>query len=196
MQLLTAINDLLRAAGESKIEALDGDHPLQEELEEILLRITQREQNQGWWFNQYYAVLPADAGTGVVAVPAGTVKVIPKEWNDRNLILKGLELFDKTDRSTNIGRSVPALLTEQWDFIDLPESFAEYVVAMASIVVAETYNADPLKLQSLGNQLALAKQEMHKEHVQLSKVNMLETASMGNKLVPGWGARYASGMSR
>lgn len=194
MQILTAVNDLLRAVGESQVTALTVGHPLEDDLTAIVLRVAAREQNQGWWFNQYYKLLPAELD-GTVPVPAGTVKVLPKAYQDRYLIQKGLFVFDKNGQTDVIGRDVPAILVTQWDFEDLPESFAEYVSAMAQIVAAESYNADPLKLQSLTGQLAIAKATMHKEHVQNAKVNMLETASMGTKLQPAFGNRYAKGMT-
>lgn len=194
MDYLTAVNRVIRGAGESAVEVLDNTHPLQAQAISMLDETSQLEQNQGWWFNSYSTTLQPDGITGIITVPAGTVKLLPYDNYDDQLILRGTTVFDKYNRTTNIARAVPALLVEQWDFEDLPETFATWIAAKAEFNIAKAFNADSTRLQTLAMAVADAKVPMHKEHVQHSRVNMLDNPSMVGKLGPAWYGRYQWGM--
>lgn len=191
MQLIQAINSMLVAAGETTIAALDFSHPLQRALLASLEEVSQLEQSKGWWFNEYHLVLTPNED-GEITVPDAVVSIKPTA-NQRRFVRKGNLLMDKTTRSTVFDKPVEAYFIEQWDFEDLPPTFAMYVSALASMRAATSYDADAARIQALGTGVELARQPMMKEHVDNTALNLLETPSMGGKMFGVRHQRYGVG---
>ena len=181
MEILTAFNQMLIASGEAPVESLDGSHPLHTALLQVLEDVSTLEQSKGWWFNEYKTTLTPD-GTGRIELAADVVRIQPLGAG-RSFVRRGNFLLDRETRSDVFDKPITVLLTERWDFEDLPPTFAQYVAAMAALQAGSAYDADQLTLQSLLSRVDLARMPMMKEHVDNSRVNLFETPSMHGKLL-------------
>lgn len=187
MQILTAMNSMLRAAGEGNVDAVDGTHPLQRSLLDTLLDTSRLEQSRGWWFNEYVTTITPDADQHII-LPESIVRV--RSTANYGVVKRGQQLMWKADRSIVFDKPITLILTEEWEFEELPETFAAYVSALASVRAATDYNADQLRISALTNAAGVALRPMMKEHVDNARLNMLGTASMNNRLVTVRQERY------
>lgn len=181
MELSTAINTMLIAAGEATTNALDFTHPLQRSLLDTLTNVSRLEQSKGWWFNEYRTLLEPDT-EGRITLADDIARIRPSQ-GQRKFVKRGQNLLDQTSRSDIFDRPVEAWITELWDFEDLPDTFALYVTALAAVQSAVSYDADAARIQALGTAVDMARQPMMKEHVDNIQLNMLSTNSMGGKLL-------------
>jgi hypothetical protein len=98
--------------------------------------------------------------------------------------------MDQDTRSLIFDKPVRVRVTELWEFEELPETFARYVVTLASLQAGMTYDSDAARVQALASAVELARTPMMKEHVDNVRVNMLDTPSMLGKQVNGNLRRY------
>jgi len=180
MQLITALNMMLIASGESIVQGADASHPLQGSLLLALESTSTMEQSKGWWFNEYFTTLTPDLSSKII-LPDNTARI--RVTTGRRLVAKGNVLMDKDTRSDIFTQPVPLFITELWDFEELPQTFAMYVASLASVQAAASYNADQLRMSTLVSAVDLARMPMMKEHVDNARVNLLETPSMANRMV-------------
>lgn len=187
MEILTAMNMMLRAAGEANVQAVDGTHPLQGSLLDTLLDISKLEQSRGWWFNEYVADLTPDADQHII-LPESVIRV--RSTANASVVKRGQQLMHKYTRSIIFDKPITLILTEHWEFEELPETFAAYVASLAAVRAATDFNADQLRITALTNAVGVAQRPMMKEHVDNAQLNLLSTASMNNRLVTVRHERY------
>lgn len=187
MEILNALNIMLIAAGEAQVDAITSEHPLEASLLLTLDNISTTEQSKGWWFNEYRAVLQPDAN-GNIILADDVIRIRP--LTGRSFVKRGNFLMDKFTRSIVFDQAVDTMLTERWEFEELPETFAMYVAQLAALQAATSYDADSARQQSIATAVDLARQPMMKEHIDNARVNMLATPSMGNKLIGVRAHRY------
>lgn len=188
MDILRAMNMMLIAAGEAKVDSIDADHPLQASLLDVLENVSQLEQSKGWWFNEYETTLVPDTN-GNIILPESVVRIKPR-GTTRSFVKRGQFLMDKFDRSMVFDRSVDATLAEHWEFEELPETFAMYVAQLAALQAGTSYDADQGRLAAIAQAVDFARQPMMKEHIDNARVNMLDTPSMTNKMIGVRHQRY------
>lgn len=182
MLLLDAYNRLLQAAGELKVDEIDDTHPMHLQIVDALRTKSTSIQARGWWFNKYTITLTPD-GAGNVTIPPGLLSFDGQmHYGYDKVILKGNTLIYQRDRTPVVGVSVKASLIEEWEFTTLPQTAAEFVLIDACLTVAESFDADPTKLQTLAARRQEAFAAFHAEHVRQSNVNMLENHSMNHKM--------------
>lgn len=180
MDTLRAMNMMLIAAGESKVDSIDTSHDLQASLLETLENVSQLEQSKGWWFNEYLTVLEPDTN-GNIILNDDVVRIRPV--HGRSFVKRGQFLMDKHTRSMVFSQPVDAILAEQWEFEELPETFAMYVAQLAALQAATSYDADSARMQAIATAVDQARQPMMKEHIDNARLNMFETPGMANKMV-------------
>ena len=182
MLLQDAYRRLLQAAGELRVNTIPSNHPMFLQCQQALNTNITTMQTRGWWFNKYTTSFTTDA-TGNAPLPANMLSFDARiGYGYDKVILKGTSLINQRTRQPVISQVVRATIIEKWDFQDLPESAAEFITADACLSLAESFDADATKLQTLTTRKQEAYVSLHAEHVRQSAVNMLETPSMHNKL--------------
>ena len=175
MTLLEALNHVLRSVGESPVNSIATNHP---EHEAILAEINSqntRRQSRGWWFNKYVATVNASI------LPVGTVWARP--------LNRSLDYYANNGVLMNRRTGTPALgivpeveIQRLVDFTTLPQEFAEYVVAAASLAYATNFDADELHLGAIQAQLQDATTLVHRLHIRYYEIELVSRRLQGR----GW----------
>lgn len=158
MQLLEAVNEVLRSVGESPVGSLNTSHP---EIKAILACIhaeTLRRQQRGWWFNLHVTTLTT------ADVPADTRFARPLDMS-KDYYPKGGKLHDRRTGQPIVDFPCDVEIQRQLDFEDLPDEFAYLVVTAAALAYAAEYDADELHLQALGTKVKEADIEVKRLHI-------------------------------
>lgn len=129
---LDAVNTMLEVIGEQPTSSLDVSGLTEVSLARQLLHNVSREvQNIGWSFNSEEEYpLVADIN-GNVMVPADALEVDP---TDRTVdyIVRGTQLYDKTNHTYNIGKTVDVNIIFFLPFENLPQAAREYITIKAA----------------------------------------------------------------
>lgn len=193
MTLLEAINRILVSTGESEITVVDGTHPLQAVAISTIDKVSNRKQARGWWFNSRVLTLEPSVDVGptlnkLVVDPKYTyVRPVQRELP---YIAQGGFIFDTETNEDVEGFSLEVEAIERITFTSLPETFADWVATAAALSFATTYDADPLKLQTLNAELASANAALNMEHTRMSRTNLFYSGSVGVALARIRGFRY------
>ena len=101
MLLLDAINIVLRAVGEGRVQDVDSTHPSVSTAKDLINEAQELILSQGLWFNNEYSVtLPKDIN-GFVFVPTGTISVT-SFLTSYELLLRGTKLYDPNNNTYDL----------------------------------------------------------------------------------------------
>lgn len=175
MQLLVAYNRLLQAAGELKVELIDGLHPMHEQVMAVLDNTTVQCQLPGWWFNKYRQDL-----TYPYTIPSNLDIRGWRRGYDPVLVV-GQNVYELATRKPVTDPTITVEVIESVEFTSLPEVFAEWVVCSAEFELARTFDADGNKIQLMAQAMSRSFSHVHATNVRNANVNMLRTPSMIQK---------------
>lgn len=190
MLTLDAINTMIAPLGETAIDATDPDytlHPLYESALRILNTTNRAVQSQGWWFNSYTTTLAPVAGAVALDASILTVTVLS---DSHDYTIRDSALFDLTDNTATISRSLRALVRSLVPFESLPDTAATYIALKAAERFVKAYDGDRGKLADVKEDAKEAYIPFNSDHIRNSRVNLYHTASMGPTLANNWYTRY------
>jgi hypothetical protein len=131
---LEAVNIMLSSIGETPVNSLTSGL-VDAEIAETILNATNRDvQSRGWHFNTERSFkLASKPITGEVVLPNNCLKA---DTVDRKLdyVQRGKKLYDKTNHTFNIGKTVEVDMVMLLDFEDTPEAARRYVALKAARV--------------------------------------------------------------
>lgn len=145
LTLLDAVNAVLRNIGSGSVQTLD-DISLNSDGEDALKAIHDwsiQVQQSGWQWNTDDALtldpVPQDNPTipGRIQLPSNTLRVdtVGKDA-PKDLVQRGLYLYDKQNHTFNIGASVLVDLVTALDFEELPQVARNYITIKAGRQIA------------------------------------------------------------
>lgn len=128
MTELEAINDMLSLISESPVASLDEASRVADA--QIAMQILRREnrtvQTHGWdWNTEENQTLSPDLD-GNIIVPRNTIKIDPTDPSI-DYVMRGGKLWDRTNKTFNIGKKVTVTITFVHPFEDLPETARRYI---------------------------------------------------------------------
>lgn len=145
LTLLDAVNIVLANIGRGAVMSLESIN-LNSDAEDALKQVhnwNMQVQQAGWWFNTDQALLLDPDAEGRIMLPQGTLKVdTVGESATLDLVQRGKLLYDKTNHTTVIGKSVYVDLTVAIDFEELPQAVRFYVALKAARQFAQFKMAD------------------------------------------------------
>lgn len=182
-------------ADELHLKALSGQ---QQDAEVIIHRLhiryyaipamSKRLQGRGWWFNTYRGYLDDLDATGL-KVPSNILYARPVR-RDLDYFPRGGYLIDRRTREP-VGMAVECELREfVEDYDNLPQSFQDYVSAVAELERAQDYLPSSSSIPRLQAVMEQARQNVTQDHIKYAKVNLFGTASTGRSIVRAQGWRY------
>ena len=138
---LEAINTILQIIDEEPVETLQGEQPLEvtsaiNTLEEVNREI----QQMGWhWNTEYqYPLMPESDGT--ITLPQSTLEfdVDPRVSGNGSCeyIQRGARVYNRTDRTYDIGKKLEAVIVSYLDWDDMPEPFRRWVFIRAGRILS------------------------------------------------------------
>ena len=133
---LSAVNTMLSSISETPISTLSNTNNIVDVSVAIklLARTSRAFQSKGWHFNTEYDYPITPDISGVIQLPANTLSVDTESSNHSNLdvVQRGLKLYDKRNRTFNIGTTVKVSITLLMDFNDLPEIAKQFIEIRAT----------------------------------------------------------------
>lgn len=188
---LDVVNEMLGGLGEAPLNTLDEEHPLVPAARRTLRLAAAELQAQRWWFNSEFVTLAPDPSTGDVITPGDAISVDPVDPYD-HLVQRGRRLYDPTNETYNIARSIRCKLVREIPYEDLPRIAQNLISTQAQFNFNKAYDGDRQKLSLLSDELARATAVLRAEHVSAMDVNLLETRSHLQKLnfIRGGTRRY------
>jgi hypothetical protein len=128
MTELEAINDMLSLISESPVASLDeaGDVADAQTAMQLLGRESRTTQVKGWDWNTDEAYRLAPNIDGEIVLPTNTVKCDPTDISI-DYVMRNGKLWDRTNKTFNIGKAVTVDITYILPFEELPESARRYI---------------------------------------------------------------------
>lgn len=128
MTELEAINDMLSLISESPVASLDEASRVADA--QIAMQLLRREsrtvQTRGWdWNTEQDLTLSPDID-GNIVLPKNTVSVDPTD-PQLDYIMRGGKLWDRTNKTFNIGKKVSVTIMFLHPFEELPETARRYI---------------------------------------------------------------------
>lgn len=138
---LEAVNIILQIIDEEPVETLQGEQPLEVTTAINTLREVNREiQQKGWHFNTEYKYPLMPESDGTITLPQSTLEfdAMPYVGNNdfKEYIQRGTRVYNRTDRTYDIGRKLEATVVSFLDWDDMPEPFRRWVFIRAGRIVS------------------------------------------------------------
>lgn len=132
---LEAVNQLLKAVGETPISTLEDLGFTDAAIARDTLRTKAREiQSRGWYFNRDYDYYFTPAQDGQVVLPANVISLRPSTADARRIVPRGNKLYNADDRTYVFEADSGPTVEVVWmfDFETLPESARRYITVKAA----------------------------------------------------------------
>lgn len=135
MTELEAVNLLITATGEAPVQALNvtGLYPL-DQAKSILDETSRVVQAMGWAFNTDEGYTLARDGSGLISLPANTLKFDPdvtQLWAIKP-VQRGTRLYDSKAHSYVFTQDVKGTITFLLEWTDLPQAARHYIAIRAA----------------------------------------------------------------
>lgn len=198
MTLLEAVNLALRSTGETGVSAINSSHPKVATILAEIDTVSQRLQRRGWWFNTGERVLePETTGPDAGKIDTSAYDFVVPWQRGQAYFSQGGFLVDQRDGSF-VGHAVKVQArwsypTTENDWLNMPDSFTDYVAAEAALSFAANYDADALQIRKLGSALLAAKTAANMDHTRFSRLNLFAAGSTGVALNSIRNRRYRQG---
>lgn len=175
---LEVVNSVLSVTGDAPVQSLDDTYQPVYIIRDMINTESRRLQTEGFWFNTERGVeLTTNQVTGTINVPFNILKFEP---SDNRYVLRGSEVYDKTERTNLITGPITADLYLMMTFEQLPQSAREYLRTLCRI----RYNNEYFGEQSIKGDLQVdfqrAKTELDKEHIDNEQINIFEAQAVRN----------------
>ncbi|PZA13953.1 hypothetical protein [Rhodopseudomonas palustris] len=128
MSEIEAINDMLSLISESPVASLEEASRVADAQTamQLLRRESRTVQTHGWdWNTEHDLVLSPDMD-GNIILPKNTIKVDPTD-GDIDCVNRGGRLWDRTNKTFNIGKPISLTITFVLPFEELPETARRYI---------------------------------------------------------------------
>lgn len=130
---LEAVNQMLATIMEAPLNSLEGVESLDaHKAVDTLSEVSRDIQQVGWHFNTERGLpLSPNALTGEVYVPTNCLSVDGYVGEQVDLVQRGQRLYDRTNQTYDIGRTVKVDMTILLGFHELPEAARRYIAVKA-----------------------------------------------------------------
>jgi hypothetical protein len=132
---LEAVNQLLKAVGETSVNTLDNMGFTDASIARDTLRTKAREiQSRGWYFNRDYDYYFTPASDGQVVLPQNVISLRPSTAESRRIVPRGGKLYNADDSTYVFDADNGPVAEVVWmfDFETLPESARRYITVKAA----------------------------------------------------------------
>lgn len=176
---LEAINQILSVTGDAPVSNVNSTYEQAVVARRILLEISKETQSRGYWFNELDEFLILKDSDGYINLPSDTIRAdVPRDSG--KFVQRGLRIFDKTKNTFVFTDDLYINIVSELVWALLPQSFRQYVVAMASLRYNAEYFGSP-ELDARIQQDVFNKGLMvQKEDIDNRDLNMLNSVRASN----------------
>jgi len=155
--VLSSVNSILAAIGQSPITTLDYTNPEISFIKELLDEADSDVQNEGWVFNRenHYPFTP-DANNEIV-IPNNILRmdIYQNDVNrTKDVVVRGGKLYDKVKHSYEFTDKISANIVWKFPYEDLPSAFKRYITYRAAVRAATQQVGNPQLAAMLAQQEA------------------------------------------
>lgn len=132
---LMAVNTMLSVIGEAPVNTLDAASQTADVIlaKNLLDEVSREVQAAGWNFNRETDVeLSPASSTIILPTNTGRVDVEKVNADSKEYVQRGTKLYNKTDKTFTIDKTLKCTIVYMIDWEDLPESARQYVMIRAA----------------------------------------------------------------
>lgn len=182
MALLTeleAINQILSVTGDAPVSNVNSTYEQAVVARRILLEISRQKQSKGYWFNEVDELLILKDSDGFINLPSDTVRVdVPRDSG--YFVQRGLKIFNKRLNTYVFTIDLYVNIVSELTWTLLPQSFRQYVVAVASLRYNAEYFGSPDLNQRIEADVFEKKLSLDAEDIDNRDLNMLNSTRASN----------------
>jgi len=136
---LEAVNIMLSAIGEAPVNRLSSGLVEAETAETILNQINRSVQAEGWHFNREKDVQIDPTNSGEIVLAANTIRAdaMVEHNTEFDLTQRGGKMYDLTNHTFNIGKSIKLDVVYELDFADIPAVARRYIAVKAARILQD-----------------------------------------------------------
>lgn len=182
---LSAVNLILRNAGETPVNSLSGEVPLEaSQARETLIEVSEDVQSRGWYFNtEVYELSPDNNGN--ILLPPNTLSV-RSTGPSRSIPVtqRGRKLYNMTPLATGpvFTGSMTLELVLGLDYEDMPSIARRYIALRAARVFQFRETGDELNTQEDTSDETRALTELHAEQLAAEPVTLRSSWAVNDVL--------------
>jgi hypothetical protein len=146
---LQAVNEILASVGQAPVTTLDQTNPDVAIAYDTLLQVSREVQTEGWTFNREYNYPFKPAANKFIYIPNNVIELdLTTDYRHYDAIRRDGRLYDKINHTYEWNEE-QLLCDVVWyfDWIDLPISIQDYIVARAAAVTSSRIVGDPNQFQ-------------------------------------------------
>jgi len=171
---IEVINSVLSIAGDNPIQSLDEEYQPVFIIRQMLNNISRDMQIKNYWFNTEYCVeLESNTETNKIILPFNLLNFEPE---DTRYVARGLNVYDRTARTSTITDTITADISVMLTFDELPQAARKYIQAMCRQQYNNEYFGETNFKADLKKEVADAKADLDKLHLENEDVNVFQNA--------------------
>lgn len=178
---VSAVNLILRNAGETPVNSLEVEVPLEAaQAQATLAEVSEDVQSRGWYFNTETHLLSPNED-GRIVLPANTLAVqTADDSRGTPVTARGKLLYNLTPYRSGFVFDAPVRLrlTLGLAFGDLPATARRYIALRAARVFEVRENGDPMTNQNASMDEARALAELHAEQLSAEPVSLRQSSDV------------------
>ena len=181
MTKLEAINAVLRRIGLTPVAALDtAGNSATSQAERFLDDADIEFQSRGWHFNTKVDVAISVDGNGKIPIPAGTIYRIDSSGGSSDIDVRseGGFLYDIANNTDIFTSAVTVTYSKRADWTDLPQTFANHAISVASLNFNRAHRRDENMEKVLREEVARRWVDAKREENETDNANILNTPEM------------------
>jgi hypothetical protein len=177
---LEAINEMLRAIGESPVSTVDSGNSDVTTALDLLRSHSRRVQAMGWHFNtdREYTLTPD--GEGYLNVPSNALKIDSMgDSATLDVVQRGTKLYDKKNKTFVFSEpmTVDMVVGLNWD--ELPESARAHIISLAGLEFVDTDIGSDTRHQFTAQRVSQTRVLLETEETDNGDFNMLTNSYSG-----------------
>ncbi len=175
---LEVVNSVLSTAGDSPVQSLQDTYQPVFIIKQMMNNASRDLQSQKYWFNTEYDVeLEVNTLTNKITLPYNILKFEP---DDVRYVARGLTVYDRTNRTTEITENITATICIMLEFSSLPQEARKYIQAYCKMQYNDEYLGEDSLRRTLQQELQLATRELDKANIENEDINIFSASRVNN----------------
>ena len=152
---LNAINEVLAAVGQAPVTTLDQTNPDVSIIQQTLKNVSREVQSEGWHFNKEYNYKLTPQTDQTIAITDNMLQVdlSQRHHASKDVVRRDGKLYDKWKEprkdAYKFDGDVYADIVWYFDWLDLPVSIQDYIIARTTTISSTRLVGDPAQYQIL-----------------------------------------------
>lgn len=171
---LEAINQILSVTGDAPVSSINSTYEQAVIARRILLEVSKERQAKGYWFNEIDEQRLVRDNDGYIHLPSDTIRCeIPRDQGF--YVQRGLRIFDKLNNTYVLTENLYVNLVIELPWAELPQSFRQVIVKLASIRYNSEYFGSDIVDSTLREDLFQKEINLQKEDIDNRDLNMIQS---------------------